>query len=414
MVECIACQTKNSLDSKFCRNCGKGLPADLLQSERQKLDDLLSEGYKAFSSADTETAMLIAQNAVQADPSSVSAHSLLGMCHERAGNYAEALDCYERVLELNPDSALDRIKVGQLRQRITSHLTVETKPNRGLALAAAAATVVFVISIGAVIALNNKPKPVASLSGSDIGQANQITGFESESHVGANQEQPVTNNSAQQPNQGVQTGTGGQVNPPANPNNGSSRVNVPTGGLPVTPYTGTQLPNPTEVPPVRIEGPIPKGEPSKGNETGPVQAPPEPDPTFEEAKEDVKPKDDPGVIMIKRSGGGATKVGGSQTIPEKTNDNASVSRRAREAFQLGKFDDAARLYEGALRQGADPASTNQRLAQCYEKLGRTADAIAAYNRAISAYQNAISAGGDSARLQVALDSCKRAVKVLGG
>ncbi|HMS54368.1 MAG TPA: tetratricopeptide repeat protein [Fimbriimonadaceae bacterium] len=411
MVDCIACQTKNSLDSKFCRNCGKGLPADLLQSERQKLDDLLGEGYKAFSSADTETAMLIAQNAVQSDPSSVSAHSLLGMCHERAGNYAEALDCYERVLELNPDSALDRIKVGQLRQRITSHLAVEAKPNRGLALGAAAAAVIFVMSVGAVIALNNKPKPVASLTGAEVGQANQMTGFSAEPRMEANQEQLGSNNQVQS-NPGVQPGVGTPTNPPVNPNNGGARVNVPAGGPPVTPYSGTQLPNPTEVPPVRIEGPIPKADPPKGDETRP--APVEPDPTFEDAKEEVKPKDDPGVIMIKRSGGGATKVGGSQTIPEKTNDNASVSRRAREAFQLGKFEDAARLYEGALRQGADPASTNQRLAQCYEKLGRSGDAVAAYNRAITAYQSAINAGGDSARLQVALDSCKRAVKMLGG
>jgi tetratricopeptide (TPR) repeat protein len=93
----------------------------------------------------------------------------------------------------------------------------------------------------------------------------------------------------------------------------------------------------------------------------------------------------------------------------------ALVRTARQQYQLGNWASAATSFERALRAGADPGSNNQRLAQCYEKLGRNSDAVGAYNRAIEAYQSDVNSGsGDKSRLQAALDSCRQAVKVLGG
>jgi hypothetical protein len=51
----------------------------------------------------------------------------------------------------------------------------------------------------------------------------------------------------------------------------------------------------------------------------------------------------------------------------------------------------------------------------YERLGRNGEAINAYNRVIQAAQNALaSGGGNSSRVQNALDTAKQAVRALGG
>ena len=90
-------------------------------------------------------------------------------------------------------------------------------------------------------------------------------------------------------------------------------------------------------------------------------------------------------------------------------------RTARSQYQVGNYEAAASTYERALASGADPTQVNQRLAQCYEKLGRQSDAVQAYQRSIQALEKAIASGkGDRDRLTTALDSSKQALKVLQG
>ncbi|HRK21713.1 MAG TPA: hypothetical protein PLX06_07895, partial [Fimbriimonadaceae bacterium] len=67
------------------------------------------------------------------------------------------------------------------------------------------------------------------------------------------------------------------------------------------------------------------------------------------------------------------------------------------------------------RAGASPGSTNQRLGQCYANLNRAGDAANAYRRAIASYETSLRNGsGDSGRLQTAIETCKQALKTLGG
>ena len=56
---------------------------------------------------------------------------------------------------------------------------------------------------------------------------------------------------------------------------------------------------------------------------------------------------------------------------------------------------------------------NQRLAQCYENLGKKSDAVNAYQRAAQALKDKIGSGkGNTARDKAALESCEAAIKVL--
>jgi len=107
--------------------------------------------------------------------------------------------------------------------------------------------------------------------------------------------------------------------------------------------------------------------------------------------------------------------------PNRTNSGGdgnavtALVRTANAQFEVGNFAQAAANYERALRSGADPGTVNQRLGQAYERQGRRADALAAYDRSVQALENAIAGGrGDSDRLRNVLESVKQARRALGG
>ena len=416
MVTCKSCQTKNSLDSRFCRNCGVGLPEDEIKVEREQLDLLLAEGYKKLSAGETEEAALIASAAIVSDPSSASAMSLLAMTHERRGEMAEALECYERVLEINPDSALDKIRITQLRTTLAAHAKAKPAPDRRTALVGALAAVIFVSCLGGAIAMMNQGKPSGTVASKETASANQMLeeGFTNPNVAAANPN--AANNAAG--NQGTQPPN----NNPNNAGNGAAGNNSSAPG-PIASNPGNRLPD-ISVPPVRIEptGPInpnPTGNQNNttGNQgngsnstntSGGNRGNDGIDPKIDDGSkpaEPAKPKDDPGVIEIKRSGGGGPNLGGSTDV-DRPNDSANLLKQAREQFQLGRFDGAASLYERAVKNGASGGSVHQRFGQCYEKLGRKADAIASYNRAVQAYEASQNAAG--------LESCRQALKILQG
>ncbi|MCH7945975.1 MAG: tetratricopeptide repeat protein, partial [Armatimonadetes bacterium] len=123
--------------------------------------------------------------------------------------------------------------------------------------------------------------------------------------------------------------------------------------------------------------------------------------------------DDPGsrVIIEVKASGRVDPTAGSQTVQDRAAEAETLIRVARNHFIVGDFAKAADAWEKALVAGASPASTNQRLAQSYEKLDRTADAIAAYKRAIQAFEQR---DQNDERVKSALDSCRQALKLLEG
>jgi len=425
MIACKHCATLNSLDSAFCKRCGTTLPEDEVQAARSKNEEIVSQGMTAFSEGKLAEAMAIAETAVLSDRSSTTALALKVMVHEREGNVADALDCYERIVEMNPDSTLDKIKLNQLRNALANRANAPTTSPR-MAWLAGVAACALVVSVGALVAKMNSGGEVAQKEGG----ANLQT-FE-QPNQGTPQDQNQILNQKAGPGTGNQNQTQEQTNQQGNQNNGvqpqgddprTSRSN-PNLGLPTIPK-GSPLPEPTESqnrpfdeenaplpvnPPVgndlRVQprDPDPNGDPDPGTTR----------PANNNNQTDVvaPPKTDPGIMEIKVSKGGSRNVGGNRI---DGNGVQALVRTANAQYEIGNHAQAANTYERALKAGGDPGMVNQRLGQAYDRMGRKGEAIAAYDRSIAALEAAIASGkGDTSRLKNALDSAKQARKAAGG
>jgi len=154
MVTCTHCETPNSLDSRFCKHCGNELPAETVRDAKSDLGRTVAQGYVLFNEGKISEALQVAELGIRQDPTLSTALSLKGMCHERMDQLGEALECYEQVVDLNPDSALDRLKVNQLRNLIaTRSAAIEmgpAEPNRKVNLMIGALATVFILGVGAV------------------------------------------------------------------------------------------------------------------------------------------------------------------------------------------------------------------------------------------------------------------------
>ncbi len=432
MVICTKCQTRNSLDSAFCKHCGAEMDAAEVSAEKQKVEELVGEGFRLFNEGRVDEARLIAQKALEDLPDYTNALSLMGMCHERAGELNEALTCYEKIVEINPDSSLDKIKITQLRNAMAAKLIEAPAPSRGRAAVGAIAATLLVISSGIALAgfissrQDNKPQA----SNTPVQQQQQPLGLQQPNNQQTQQDPQQGNNSAQQPNnqqtqQNPQQGNngGGTQTAPIRPNGGVGEMpNVNTGlqPLPIDPNKlGVEGPgqnNPGNTLGTQNQNTSGNGGGNSGNNGGnnPTNTgggtvdPNAPD------LDSPKPPKKRGVIEIKVENAPANS-GGSQPVEGNSpNQKEALLQTARQQYLTGKYDQAARTYEQALRAGADPATTNQRLGQCYEKTGRNSDAIQAYARAVQAAQSQMSSGGNRERLQNLIDACQQALQVLRG
>ena len=161
MIACKHCSTPNSLDSTFCKKCGTAVPADQKREAALQLDKLVDEGLAALNAGRTAEALAIADSAVASDPSHLGALHLKSAIHERRGEIADALESAERIVELNPDSELDRIKRNGLRNSLLSAST-PVQPDRRVAAVAALAAMILVACVGVVLARNrNEAAPSA-------------------------------------------------------------------------------------------------------------------------------------------------------------------------------------------------------------------------------------------------------------
>ncbi|HWA84051.1 MAG TPA: tetratricopeptide repeat protein [Fimbriimonadaceae bacterium] len=417
---------QNSLDSTFCKKCGTTLPDDDLRNAREKLEQAVADGFRIFNAGRTDEAMHIAETAVRANPASTAALSLKAMCHERLGQISEALDCHEKVLEIDPDSMIDKIKVNDLRNLLVARTSAASVPDRRTAIISSVAAFILIVSIGVVLARGGTAKgdsKVATNLPATNSQQEVAKGSRFDSPIApvGNQAQPGNKPNPPAANPGT---SGNSTNPGVDSTRGGgdSPVRLPDPGA-----NGRALPNPSNGPtdfgsgfgPVTINpGSIPPGSdqnhaPAKKENTESSGDPP---PSDNPPQPQTPPKREaPGIMDIRIVSGNGASPGDPNDPGSHANGVEALLRTARSQYQIGNFTAAATSYERALRAGADPASGNQRLAQCYEKLGRNSDAVSAYGRAIDALQSAIASGrGDKDRLGAALDSCKQAVKVLGG
>lgn len=430
MITCEGCGKSNSLDSLFCRACGIAIADAVILEARAENEKLIQEGYRLLGDNRQQEAMLVAETALRHDPASAAALSLLGDCCEQVGRYAEALDCYERLLEQMPDSTLDRIKVQHLRRRLSERETRTEPRGKRIALLGALAAVMMVGSIGAVLAFTqgadaSTKSQSGSLAGGDKTIDTPTEGFgvmnaandaqsdalsqESTQPNNLNKDVPdprtaPTDNGSREPERRTTNNLargGGRPLPDITSNGGMSLVGPlkPFGDIDIVPEitnTSKNKTNPDDVDPNPDRG---SGSNSKGSDTVAKASP---------------PPDDPGIIEIRSAGEPTIQRGGGEVLKDDVKSEALI-RSAKNDLQVGDASRAASGFEKALASGAPAGTTNQHLGRAYERMGKASEAIAAYRQSISAYERDLKSGkGDPQRLRAAIDACKQAIRVLQG
>ncbi|MBX3112409.1 MAG: tetratricopeptide repeat protein [Fimbriimonadaceae bacterium] len=399
-IECEACKTTNTLDSKFCRQCGQPMPEGAVDAAREEMLALVGDGRRLLADGRVPEALMIAESALEFDHDLIEGLALYGDCRERQERFSEAVESYERILELRPDSPLDRIRLGHLRKlALQKEIQVAEPRNKRQVLYLSGAVALVLVSVGIALTLPNNPPKTGDdqeqllVSNADSG----INAFETQAPV---PDAPGPDARKAADTQAPRT----EDQPLANYN-----VGTPTPSGVGAGSRALSFPN---VPPLSVN-PGPGFDPTRiainpttpPNTSAPATAPAESAKTPEPPAEPPR-KAPPAVVEITASPGGTNQVN-----PEVAVTN--MIRVARDLYLQGKFDRAADAYQKALKLGADKGSTNQRLAQCYEKLRKNEDAVAAYRRAIEAFEAQLKKEPDQ-RTERALAACKKALSILGG
>ncbi len=129
---CTDCNTANTVDSKYCKECGEkindgyrtmmlsvtDLPVGMSEENTDALTRLLDMAFWHNEAGNVAAAITASEAALALNPNSTTAHSLLGTLYEKKRDDARAIEHFEAVLALNPDSAADRTKLEQLRRGV--------------------------------------------------------------------------------------------------------------------------------------------------------------------------------------------------------------------------------------------------------------------------------------------------------
>ncbi len=396
-------------DSRFCRECGATIAPTPQASRSEEDQKMVQDAQRLFAESRYDEAAMIADAILETDPFCVEALAIKGDCHERLGEYAQALGCYRDILTVDPDSQLDRIRVARL-EKIVSSGDIEigpATPRRRTAFAAALAAMVLLVSSGSALILatqGEEQQPLASTVTSAEHQSSPFLPVPPVPSGGASGYAPNLQSGPQNPDleglEDIVNSTTPLVPRGTTPGlNGGTLPRVP--GETYDPANPPRV-EPDQVGPVRPNvgpGLVPQGANSQGNN--------DPDPP-------VLPNNqggDRGMIVDVRPSQNNGTGGNNVTAEDRGAQIDTLIRVAREQQIMGNWAKAADAYEKALALGASPASTNQRLAQCYEKLGRKADAIKAYERAIQAFERL---DQNDVRVQTQIDACRQALKLLRG
>lgn len=401
MVACPKCVVNNTLDSGFCKKCGAVLPVSVIEEEQEKLKEIVTKGMESYEAGNLEEAMAIAEHAILTNPSYGEAYAVKGLVHERKAEYAEALDAYETVVALNPDSTIDKIKLNQLRNAFAQRQSGAPKPDRrSAALMGLAATLLFA-SVGGVVygivqtssetkqtqssnmpATSKQSLPVdtnTTQESNNIPLANN--GNSNSGYLGPGDVQPLGGNSDQ--NRVADTGPRTSSNS-SRSNRGSFDSTGSFGPLEVDGLGPGQLPNPN-------------GTIGSGQKT-------QPNPTHNQGGGNKIV--DPPVI---ENGGG----GGGNTTAEKDPPVKAASETYDISFSNGKKDGGITNSDSGSKSSGSGGKAFQRQGQSLQRSGKTSQARDAYEKAINAYEAEISGGkGDKDAAQAGINSCKQALKNL--
>lgn len=88
--------------------------------DQRRAKQLLDRAILLSERGDLAGAILASRQAVALAPDEPSGHSMLGLLHERAGDLEKAISAYEKVLQLSPNSTLERDSLDRLKATLES------------------------------------------------------------------------------------------------------------------------------------------------------------------------------------------------------------------------------------------------------------------------------------------------------
>ena len=446
-MNCPNCKARNPIGNKFCRECGQKIPleenplaaeeAQQAEAERgrERAAELLSRAFSLAQHGKPIEALPLAQEAVELLPESTSALTLCATLHERLRQNDKAIAMMERVVALNPDSAVDTDKLDQLRRGV--HLlprrptTSEVEPvqqRRWLPVAVAVGAGILALGVGVTIVVRSNQSPVprnpgTGMMGSPATPAprtvERVSGNAPRSLLG-----PLSAPHAVRPDPFAPVGPTplGATPTPAGPRAG--RTTSPL--LPNPRGVAPGLFNPGETPPFVLPGralpplggvqrsqePIiarPPQNNGQGNGPSIPAGPPQNNGQGQETGGNTPPPpENPGFIRIREhSGTGEPGVRTSANLPEEPLLKAQTLQAS------GKYREAILAYRDALSTGAVAGEVQQGIALCYQRLGEKSSARTAYQQAILAFEAQVRAGRSIEQASRGLAACRAALTVLG-
>jgi tetratricopeptide (TPR) repeat protein len=395
-MNCIHCNADNSESSVFCGNCGRRLVKHVSENAPHPPDveKLLNDGYEALDAGKNGEALLAVESILRIDTLNASAWALKALVHERTGEIELAIDAYEELVELNPDSTHDRRRLLDLKsKRLELSRTKATPVRRAsspiwAAVGTVALLMVFMTAF-ALVVLRTAPERASAASRGD-----GVSG----TGTPVNQS-PATQQGA--PSSQTQPLVAGQPQAaPGQPLLGKSPPDRELSG------------NLPDLPPIEIRDPR-TGKPAENAKTNDKKSPGEgvvmPD-TPDKSSAGTQPNPDrpKSIIEVQVSNG---SNGNGTSAPSPGQESASLLKIARSEQQSGNYQSAIGYYKRALPGIKYPGSVYQSIALCYYHLGEYAHAADSYQQAISSYKTQIKDGVDVSRAQSGVSSCQSGLKL---
>lgn len=452
---CTQCGTANSRDSKFCKECGESLVTaytpisssdPFVQAglgREEQLQRLLDMAFWHNEAGNIEASLLACQAALALNDRCSTAWSLLGCLYERKGDLERAIEAFEVVCALNPDSIADAQKLEALRRGVHVKAVpqpvayrwvppalskyVQDKPSAPLVGAAGAVVVVIALGIIAIHPLLVGQPATASAAQSNLsanrsawssGQAGSLAGDVQTARAPAppinfpsgpprpitvGNTTPATMAAVPPPiNRDPFAGTPPPILAPA----GSKPTHADTSRSSLPPLAVKGLPDANDVHPLPVPGSGANAQPAVVATTSDV-----PQHTVVVSNAIA----DSGSSQV--SGGGQASGNGSAAQNDGSPAPQSFISITVHGEPAGQANDGASNVPpnpGPVQHlvlGANSGATLQQKALTYQQQGDYTHAQAAYQKAISAYQAQLNSGEDSDGAVRGIQACETGLQI---
>lgn len=164
-MRCPKCGTESPDQARFCRSCGErfssvdeGAHAPRLLTPEERSRRLLEDAFRLSEEGKLQTAIHACQQAISLNPTSTSAHSLLGTLCERVGDRDGAIRAYEQVLTLSPGSTVERRRLNEL-MGVAAAEQVAVSPRTARMAVTGGFVVIAVVLLAAIVLTTQQPEP---------------------------------------------------------------------------------------------------------------------------------------------------------------------------------------------------------------------------------------------------------------